>query len=66
MKMVFSFLLCIVLQVSVVSIKAFSSIFKATNLPFNAWAIALLLAVSPLFLVEIEKILIIKTIISTM
>ena len=56
MKMVFSFLLCIVLQVSVVSIKAFSSIFKATNLPFNAWVIALLLAVSPLFLVEIEKI----------
>ena len=56
MKMVFSFLLCIVLQVSVVSIKAFSSIFKATNLPFNAWAIALLLAVSPLLLVEIEKI----------
>ena len=54
-KMVLSFLICIVLQTVVVSIPSLASIFKASALNLNAWVIVLLLSFSPLVLVEFEK-----------
>lgn len=55
LKMVFSVLLCVVLQVFAVSIPIFNTVFRTKCLNFTQWGMVALLAVSPIVLVEIEK-----------
>lgn len=57
MKMIYSFLICVILQVSVISMTSLSAIFKTVPLPDSAWIIVVLLSLSPLAVVEAEKFL---------
>lgn len=57
-KMLYSFLLCTFLQVSVISIPFLSIIFDTKSLNFSQWTIVVLLSFSPLIISEIEKMLI--------
>ena len=54
-SLVLAFIACTILQVSVISIPFLSTIFKTVNLNFCQWLIVWLLSISPLVLVEIEK-----------
>ena len=54
-KMVFSVVLCIILQMFAISIPVFNTVFRTKCLNFMQWAIVAILAVSPIILVEIEK-----------
>lgn len=54
-KMLISFLICVILQVSVISVPTLSSIFKTVPLNFSQWLIVLLLSLSPIFVSELEK-----------
>lgn len=54
-KMVFSFLVCLALQVGVIMYEPLSVIFKTTPLGFLEWAIVTGLALVPFFAVELEK-----------
>ena len=54
-SLVLAFVACTILQVSVISIPFLSTIFKTVNLNFCQWLIVWLLSISPLVLVEIEK-----------
>ena len=53
--MLYSFLVCLALQVSVISIPALSAVFKTVSLNMVQWLVVAGLALSPLFIVEIEK-----------
>lgn len=55
LKMLYSFLVCLALQVSVISIPALSAVFKTVSLNMVQWLVVAGLALSPLFIVEIEK-----------
>lgn len=54
-KMILSFIICLILQVSVISIPAVSAVFKTYTLTGLQWLIVALLSISPLVVVEIEK-----------
>lgn len=54
-KMVQSFVVCLVLQISVVSIPLLAGIFKTTSLTAQQWLTVVLLSLVPLAAVEIEK-----------
>lgn len=54
-KMIYSFFLCMFLQVSVITIPTLSSIFKTSNLNFLQWSIVILLSMSTLIISELEK-----------
>ncbi|MBR5273184.1 MAG: calcium-translocating P-type ATPase, PMCA-type [Clostridia bacterium] len=54
-KMIQSFLVCLILQISVVSFPALTGIFKTTQLNIDQWLIVTVLALVPLIIVEIEK-----------
>ncbi|MDR0739186.1 MAG: cation-translocating P-type ATPase [Oscillospiraceae bacterium] len=56
-KLIFSFVLCVFLQFSVIAIPTIGRFFRTVQLSSLQWAIVLLLSVSPLLLVEIEKII---------
>ncbi|MCL2774941.1 MAG: calcium-translocating P-type ATPase, PMCA-type [Oscillospiraceae bacterium] len=51
----FSFIICLIMQVSVVVIKPLADIFKTENLPASAWIIVALLSVAPLVIIELQK-----------
>lgn len=55
MKMVYSFMLCVILQVAVISLPTLSLVFKTANLTPIQWLIVAFLSLSPLAIVEIEK-----------
>ncbi len=55
MKLIYSFIICIILQVSVISIPTLSIVFKTANLNGIQWLIVTLLSLSPLLVVELEK-----------
>lgn len=55
MKIIYAFLLCAFLQISVISIPSVSTIFKTQCLSFLQWVIVILLSLSPLIISEIEK-----------
>lgn len=55
MKIIYSFILCVILQVSVISLPSLSLIFKTANLNFMQWSIVAILSLSPLAVVEFEK-----------
>lgn len=57
-KMIYSFILCTFLQVSVISIPMLNAIFDTKRLNFSQWFIVLVLSVSPLIISELEKLLI--------
>ena len=59
-KMVQSFIICLALQVSVVSIPFLTGIFKTTPLNSSQWLTVILLALVPILVVEIEKAIIKK------
>lgn len=54
-KMVQSFVICLILQISVVSIPVLTNIFKTTALSSQQWLIVVLLSLVPIVTVEIEK-----------
>ena len=54
-KMLLSFVVCLGLQISVISIPVLSAVFKTACLSGVQWLIVAGLAVSPLIIVEIEK-----------
>ena len=55
LKMLYSFVVCLVLQAAVISVPALAAIFKTTCLTAGQWWIVALLSISPLLIVEIEK-----------
>jgi Ca2+-transporting ATPase len=55
MKLIYSFILGVILQVAVISVPSLAVIFKTANLNFVQWFIVALLSLSPLLIVEIEK-----------
>ena len=55
MKMIYSFCICMLLQISVISIPFLSAIFKTASLNFSQWCIVMLLSISPLLISEAEK-----------
>lgn len=54
-RLVISFIICTLLQVSVISITTLAKIFKVTPLTSSQWAIVFILAAMPIFLVELQK-----------
>ncbi|MDR1467322.1 MAG: calcium-translocating P-type ATPase, PMCA-type [Oscillospiraceae bacterium] len=54
-KIIYSFIVCIFLQFSVVEIEEISKYFKTARLNIHQWVIAGILSLSPLIVVEIEK-----------
>ena len=53
--MLYSFIICIILQISVVSVESLSMIFKTAQLDLLQWIIVILLSICPLIVAEIEK-----------
>ncbi|MBB2182554.1 calcium-translocating P-type ATPase, PMCA-type [Lachnospiraceae bacterium MD1] len=56
-KLVYSFLICAFLQVSVITIPPLAKVFQVVPLSFRQWAITLLLSMAPIVIVEFQKIL---------
>ena len=54
-KLVYSTIICVVLQVAVISLPTLSLMFKTANLTPVQWLIVALLSLSPLVIVELEK-----------
>lgn len=54
-KMVWSFLLCLLLQTSVITVAPLAAIFKTASLNLGQWATVAGLSLIPLFVLEIEK-----------
>lgn len=54
-KLVVSFLVCSLLQVSVISIPVLAKVFQVVPLSFRQWAIVLLLSFTPIVVVELQK-----------
>lgn len=54
-RLVLSFIICTILQVSVISIPALAEIFKVTPLLPSQWMIVFLLSLAPILFVEIQK-----------
>ena len=55
MKLIYAFIIGIILQVSVISVPALSIIFKTAHLNLAQWLVVALLSASPLLVVELEK-----------
>ncbi|MDD5935671.1 MAG: calcium-translocating P-type ATPase, PMCA-type [Clostridiales bacterium] len=55
MKMVISFIVCTIMQVSVISIKSLASIFKVTPLCPDQWFTVFALSIVPIIIVELQK-----------
>lgn len=55
MKMVISFVVCVFMQVAVISIDALAQIFKVTPLSLQEWGIVFALSFVPIVVVEIQK-----------
>ena len=56
-KLIISFIICLILQLSVISVPVLSSIFKTSNLNQIQWILVSLLSISPLLIIELEKLL---------
>ncbi len=55
MKLIYAFIIGIILQVSVISVPALSIIFKTAHLNLAQWLVVALLSASPLLVAELEK-----------
>ena len=60
MKLVYAFIIGVILQVSVISIPAMSVIFKTAHLSLIQWLVVALLSISPVVIVELEKLFLYK------
>lgn len=60
-KMILSFIVCAILQVSVISVPFLSNIFRTVPLNFIQWVIVTILSLSPILVVELEKALSTRT-----
>lgn len=56
-KLVYSFVICTFMQMIVIMIPALATIFQVVPLDLRQWAITLLLAIAPIPIVEIQKLL---------
>lgn len=56
-KLVYSFIICACMMISVITIGPLTQIFKTIALGFRQWIIVILLSIFPFFAVETEKIL---------
>ena len=54
-RMNWAFITCAFLQITVVAVKPLSDIFKTTNLSLYQWGIVVLLSITPLVIVELQK-----------
>lgn len=54
-KLILSFIICLALQLSVVSVSFLSAIFKTAALNQLQWIIVIALSISPLVIIELEK-----------
>ncbi|MCL2096983.1 MAG: calcium-translocating P-type ATPase, PMCA-type [Oscillospiraceae bacterium] len=54
-RMNLAFIICLLLQISVVAVKPAAAIFKTVNLPAEGWLIVAALSVSPLVIIELQK-----------
>jgi Ca2+-transporting ATPase len=54
-KLVYSFLICSFLQISVISIPQLARVFQVVPLTIRQWAIVLLLSFAPILIVELQK-----------
>ncbi|HKM00339.1 MAG TPA: calcium-translocating P-type ATPase, PMCA-type [Mobilitalea sp.] len=54
-KLVYSFLVCSLLQVAVITVPPLANIFQVVPLSLRQWAIVLLLSITPILVVEIQK-----------
>ncbi|NLL72698.1 MAG: calcium-translocating P-type ATPase, PMCA-type [Clostridiales bacterium] len=54
-KLVISFIICAFLQVAVISILPLAKIFQVVPLSLRQWATVILLAIMPIFIVELQK-----------
>jgi Ca2+-transporting ATPase len=54
-KLVISFIICALLQISVISIGPLARIFQVVTLSLRQWAIVLLLSITPIIVVELQK-----------
>lgn len=54
-KLVLSFIICAFLQIAVISIDPLAKIFQVVPLNFRQWTIVLLLAITPIVIVELQK-----------
>ena len=56
-RMNFAFVVCLILQISVVVIKPAAAIFKTVNLTAGGWLIVAALSVAPLVIIELQKLI---------
>ncbi len=56
-KLIISFIICLILQLSVISVPTLSLIFKTSSLNQIQWTLVSLLSLSPLIIIELEKLL---------
>jgi Ca2+-transporting ATPase len=54
-KLIYSFIICSFLQISVITISPLAKIFQVVPLSGKQWAITLFLAFMPIIVVEIQK-----------
>jgi Ca2+-transporting ATPase len=54
-KLVYSFLICSFLQISVISVPQLARVFQVVPLTIRQWAIVLLLSFAPILIVELQK-----------
>ncbi len=54
-KLVLSFLVCSIMQISVITIAPLARIFQVVSLTLRQWAIVLLLSITPIVVVELQK-----------
>ena len=55
LKLIFSFIICVILQISVISIESLAHIFKVVNLSYLQWIMVFILAFMPIPIVELQK-----------
>jgi len=54
-KLVYSFLICAFLQISVITVSPLAKIFQVVSLTLRQWAMVLLLSFFPIIVVELQK-----------
>jgi Ca2+-transporting ATPase len=57
MKLVYSFIICSILQISVITIPALAKVFQVVPLTLRQWALVLFLSFVPIIVVELQKLL---------
>ena len=57
MKLVYSFIICSLLQISVITIPALAKIFQVVPLALRQWALVIFLSFVPIIVVELQKLL---------